>query len=285
MLSYKTLISLSKPAFKPFLYRAFSSTSGAQYQNIIYEQRDKVGLITLNRPKALNALCDSLINELNDLLTKLDKDSSVGAIVITGNEKAFAAGADIKEMKDRTFPDTYSTQMLGHWDYITNIKKPIIAAVNGYALGGGCELAMMCDIMLAGTGAQFGQPEIKLGTIPGAGGTQRLTKAVGKSKAMELCLTGDMLDAKTAQQYGLVSSIHEPAQLVDEAVKMGNKIASFSKPIVAMAKEAVNKAHELPLSQGLSFEKKLFWSTFATKDQKEGMGAFAEKRKPNFTDN
>lgn len=283
MLSYKTLITLTKPIFQPSLYRAFSS-SIPQYQNIIYEQKDKVGLITLNRPKALNALCDSLIRELNDLLAKLDDDRNIGAIVITGSEKAFAAGADIKEMKDRTYPDTYNTQMLAHWDYITNIKKPIIAAVNGYALGGGCELAMMCDIMLAGSKAMFGQPEIKLGTIPGAGGTQRLCKAVGKSKAMELVLTGDMMDAKTAEQYGLVSRVYEPDQLVNEAVKMGNKIASYSKPIVAMAKEAVNKSFEMPLSQGLSFEKKLFWATFATKDQKEGMSAFAEKRNPNFKD-
>lgn len=194
----------------------------------------------MNRPKQLNALCDGLIQELNELLFKLDKDSNIGAIVITGSEKAFAAGADIKEMKDKSFPETYNINMLADWEKITLIRKPVIAAVNGFALGGGCELAMMCDIILAGDKAQFGQPEIKLGTIPGCGGTQRFVKALGKSRAMELVLTGDFIDAKEAERHGLVSRVIEGDKLVEEALKVASKIASYSKPIVAMAKECVN---------------------------------------------
>lgn len=281
MQSFKSALSLTKSAIRFPLLRAFSTTQH-QYEYLIYEKKDKVGLIRFNRPQALNAASQALILEMNDLLSKLDNDSEIGAIVLTGSEKAFIAGADIKEMSTNTFPETYKIQLFSTWDHLNTIRKPVIAAVNGYALGGGCELAMMCDIILAGSNAQFGQPELKWGTITGAGASVRLPQAVGKSKAMELILACDRLDAKTAYQFGLVSRVYEPAQLVDEAVKMGNKIASFSQPIVAMAKEAVNKAYELPLSEGLSFEKKLFWSTFGTKDQKEGMSAFAEKRTPNF---
>ncbi|KAL4470714.1 hypothetical protein ABPG72_016719 [Tetrahymena utriculariae] len=259
----------------------FSNLKTLEY--IQYEvQENQVALVTLNRPKALNALCDGLINELNSTLELLNKDPQVGAIVITGSEKAFAAGADIKEMKDKTFPYTYSVNMLGSWDNLTTIKKPIIAAVNGYALGGGCELAMMCDIIVAGSSAKFGQPEILIGTIPGCGGTQRLTRAIGKSKAMELVLTGDQIDAHTAEKHGLVSKVVEPTETVNEAVKIAAKIASLSQPIVAMAKEAVNQAHNLPLKDGLQYEKRLFYSTFATHDRKEGMTAFTEKKKPQW---
>lgn len=241
-------------------------------------------MITLNRPKALNALCDELMTELTGQLQTFDKDPDVGAIVITGSEKAFAAGADIKEMSSQTYPSTYSNAMLSHWDAVSNTSKPIIAAVNGFALGGGCELAMMCDIILAGDKATFGQPEIKLGTIPGVGGTQRLVKAVGKSKAMQLILTGDFMSAEEAEKAGLVAKVVPKEELLDEAEKMASKIASYSKPITAMAKECVNTAFNTTLDQGLLFERRVFHATFATKDQKEGMAAFVEKRAPEFTD-
>ncbi|EAR87285.1 enoyl-CoA hydratase/isomerase (macronuclear) [Tetrahymena thermophila SB210] len=274
-------LKTTKQGFSNMPMFMFSNLKTLEY--IKYEvQENQVALVTLNRPKALNALCDGLINELNSTLEQLNKDPKVGAIVITGSEKAFAAGADIKEMKDKTFPYTYSVNMLASWDNLTTIKKPIIAAVNGYALGGGCELAMMCDIIVAGTSAKFGQPEILIGTIPGCGGTQRLTRAIGKSKAMELVLTGDQIDAHTAEKHGLVSKVVEPTETVNEAVKIAAKIASLSQPIVAMAKEAVNQAHNLPLKDGLQYEKRLFHSTFATQDRKEGMTAFAEKRKPQW---
>lgn len=261
--------------------------SGANYQYIITEKKGKnssVGLIQLNRPKALNALCNGLIEELNQALATFEEDPAVGAIVLTGGEKAFAAGADIKEMQNRTFQDCYSSKLLSHWDHITRVKKPVIAAVNGYALGGGCELAMMCDIIYAGEKAQFGQPEILLGTIPGAGGTQRLTRAVGKSLAMEMVLTGDRISAQDAKQAGLVSKIFPVETLVEEAIQCAEKIASNSKIIVAMAKEAVNGAFEMTLTEGNKLEKKLFYSTFATDDRREGMAAFVEKRKANFKD-
>ncbi|XP_062958787.1 enoyl-CoA hydratase, mitochondrial [Cynocephalus volans] len=275
---------LRPPARGPAL-RAFAS--GANFEYIITEKKGKngsVGLIRLNRPKVLNALCNGLIEEMNQALEAFEKDPTVGAIVLTGGDKAFAAGADIKEMKNQTLQDCYSSNFLSHWDRLTQVKKPVIAAVNGYALGGGCELAMMCDIIYAGEKAQFAQPEILIGTIPGAGGTQRLTRAVGKSLAMEMVLTGDRLSAQDAKQAGLVSKIFPVETLVEEAIQCAEKIASNSKIIVAIAKESVNAAFEMTLTEGNKLEKKLFYSTFATDDQKEGMTAFVEKRKANFKD-
>ncbi|EGR30138.1 mitochondrial short-chain enoyl-coenzyme a hydratase 1 precursor, putative [Ichthyophthirius multifiliis] len=281
MISKIIIKQFSKSTFTPFFQ--FSSTP-LEYLKL--EKYDtKVALITFNRPKQLNALCDGLINELNTTLKNLDEDSQINAIVITGNEKAFAAGADIKEMKDKSYPLTYKINMLSHWDNITNIKKPIIAAVNGYALGGGCELAMMCDIIIAGKSAKFGQPEVVIGTIPGCGGTIRLTKAMGKSKAMEYILTGNQWDAQTAEQHGLVSRVVEPSETVNEALKLAAQISSFSSPIVQMAKECVNQSYNLTLRDGVQFEKKVFHATFATEDRKEGMSAFVEKRKPNWKNN
>ncbi|VEN59175.1 unnamed protein product [Callosobruchus maculatus] len=246
-------------------------------------QNKNVGIIQLNRPKALNALCNGLMSEVAKALDHLEADSSVGAIIITGSEKAFAAGADIKEMKDNTYSTCISGNFLEQWTRVSQTYKPIIAAVNGYALGGGCELAMMCDIIYAGDSAKFGQPEILIGTIPGAGGTQRLTRSVGKSKAMEMVLTGCQVEAVEAEKMGLVSKVFPADKLLDEAVKLGEKIASNSQITNTMAKEAVNVAYETTLREGLRFEKRMFHGTFATKDQKEGMSAFAEKRKPNFS--
>ncbi|XP_049456881.1 enoyl-CoA hydratase, mitochondrial [Epinephelus fuscoguttatus] len=262
-------------------------SSGGQYEYILVEKRGEnkdVGFIQLNRPKALNALCDGLIKEVGSALDAFEEDSTIGAIVITGSDRAFAAGADIKEMQNRTFQECYGGNFLGHWNRVSTVKKPVIAAVNGFALGGGCELAMMCDIIYAGEKAQFGQPEILLGTIPGAGGTQRLTRAVGKSLAMEMVLTGDRITAQDAKQSGLVSKIYPVDQLVSEAVKCGEKIAANSKLVSAMAKEAVNAAFELTLAEGNRLEKRLFHCTFATNDRKEGMTAFVEKRKASFQD-
>ncbi|EGG09754.1 uncharacterized protein MELLADRAFT_34335 [Melampsora larici-populina 98AG31] len=257
------------------------------YENISLTQPSpSVTLVTLNRPKALNALSSPLFHELNHAFKNLDApDSQTEVIVLTGNEKAFAAGADIKEMKERTLQETYGADFLTHWTEITAVRKPIIAAVSGYALGGGCELAMMCDIILASPDATFGQPEINLGVIPGAGGTQRLTKAIGKSKAMEIVLTGRNFSAQDAYDWGLISRIvqgnHD--ELVKEAVKVAEKISSKGRLSVKAAKEAINSAYELPLREGLNFERRLFHMLFATNDQKEGMRAFAEKRKPSFT--
>lgn len=248
--------------------------------NILIEKRGKVGLITLNKPKQLNCLSDSIMADILSAARQFQADTEVGAIVITGSAKAFAAGADIKEMAPMTTIECYKKNMLAQWADLRTIRKPIIAAVNGFALGGGCELAMMCDIIIAGETAVFGQPEIKLGTIPGGGGTQRLIRAIGKSKAMELILTGNNLSAHDAEKAGLVSRVVAPDQTVDEAVKVGNTIASYSQPIVAMAKEAVNAAGELPLSEGLRLELRMFHSTFSSHDQKEGMKAFVEKRAP-----
>ncbi|AWP14066.1 putative enoyl-CoA hydratase mitochondrial [Scophthalmus maximus] len=262
-------------------------SSGGQYEYILVEKRGEksnVGFIQLNRPKALNALCDGLMKEVGLALDSFETDGDVGAIVITGSDRAFAAGADIKEMQNRTFQECYGGNFLAHWNRVSTVKKPVIAAVNGFALGGGCELAMMCDIIYAGEKAQFGQPEILLGTIPGAGGTQRLTRAVGKSLAMELVLTGDKINAQEAKQSGLVSKIYPVDQLVTEAVKCGEKIAANSKLVSAMAKEAVNAAYELSLAEGNRLEKRLFHATFATEDRKEGMTAFVEKRKASFQD-
>lgn len=245
--------------------------------------RKNVALITLNRPKAFNALCNQLMTELQSSLRELDADTSVGAVVITGSQKAFAAGADIKEMVNRDFAQTFQGRFLEEWTAVTDTAKPVIAAVNGYALGGGCELAMMCDIIYAGDKAQFGQPEINIGTIPGAGGTQRWTRVAGKSMAMEVCLTGNRVSAQEAKECGLVSKIFPSEQVVDEAVKLGEKIAEQSPLIVQMVKEAVNSSYETTLREGLRFERRLFHTTFATNDRKEGMAAFAEKRTPKWT--
>jgi enoyl-CoA hydratase len=254
------------------------------YEMILVETQGRVGVITLNRPQALNALCDQLMTELGDALRGFDADAAIGAIVITGSPKAFAAGADIKEMKDRTYPAVHFDDFIGkRWETVLTIQKPVIAAVAGFALGGGCELAMMCDLILAADNAKFGQPEINLGIIPGAGGTQRLVRSIGKSKAMEMVLTGRMMDAAEAERANLVCRIVPVADLVAEAVKMGEKMASLSAPSVAMAKEAINVAYETTLREGVRFERRLFLSLFSTEDQKEGMSAFAEKRKPSFT--
>jgi len=254
------------------------------YENIIAEKKGRVGLITLNRAKALNALNAALIAELKQALDSFEADDDVGAIVITGNDKAFAAGADIKEMQDKTFIDAYLGDFITRdWERIATCRKPVIAAVAGYALGGGCEIAMMCDFILAADNARFGQPEITLGTMPGAGGTQRLTRLAGKSKAMEMCLTGRMMDAEEAERIGLVSRIVPVADLVEEALKTAETIAGLSRPAVLMTKEAVNRAYETTLSEGIRFERRLFHATFATEDQKEGMAAFTEKRQPKFT--
>ena len=252
-------------------------------QHIIVETRDRVGLIRLNRPSALNALTDTLMDELGAALLEFDADDGIGAIVITGNDKAFAAGADIGAMSAWSYMDVFKSDYITrNWETIRRIRKPVIAAVGGFALGGGCELAMMCDIIVAADSAKFGQPEIKLGIIPGAGGTQRLPRAVGKAKAMDLVLSARMMDAAEAERSGLVSRVVPAANLLDEALKVGATIASFSLPAVLMAKEAVNRAYELPLAEGVLFERRLFHSLFATEDQKEGMAAFVEKRTANF---
>ena len=254
----------------------------AAYETIIVETRGKVGLITLNRPKALNALNSQLIGELNTVMDGFEKDPGIGCMVVTGSEKAFAAGADIMEMKDKTYPETYLDDFITAWDRVGQRRKPIIAAVAGFALGGGCELAMMCDFILAADTAKFGQPEIKLGVMPGAGGTQRLTRFVGKSKAMEMCLTGRMMDAAEAERVGLVSRVVPAADLVEEAVKVAGQIADMSAPAVMMTKETVNRSYETTLAEGIRFERRVFHAMFSMADQKEGMAAFAEKRKPGF---
>jgi len=253
------------------------------YENIIVGTRGRVGVITLNRPKALNALNDALMNELGEALAKFDAYEGIGAIVIAGGDKAFAAGADIGAMKDRGYRDVYMGEFVTrNWERMKSVRKPVIAAVAGYALGGGCELAMMCDIVIAAEGARFGQPEIKLGIIPGAGGTQRLPRAVGKAKAMDLVLTGRMMDAAEAERAGLVSRVVPADKLIEEAFAAAAQIAEFSLPSVMMAKESVNRAFESPLAEGMLFERRLFHALFATEDQKEGMAAFVEKRKPKF---
>ncbi|MBY0432117.1 MAG: enoyl-CoA hydratase [Rhodospirillales bacterium] len=253
------------------------------YENIIVETKGHVGLITLNRPKALNALNSALIAELGLALDGFEADDEIGCIVLTGSEKAFAAGADIKEMASKSYMDCYLGDFITKgWERITVCRKPIIAAVAGFALGGGCEVAMMCDFILAAENAKFGQPEITIGTMPGAGGTQRLTRFVGKSKAMEMCLTARHMLADEAERCGLVSRVVPVAELVDEAVKVAERIASMSRPIAMMVKESVSRSYETTLSEGIRFERRLFHSTFATEDQKEGMAAFSEKRQPNF---
>jgi enoyl-CoA hydratase len=253
------------------------------YENLLVEIRGKAGLITLNRPKALNALSPDLMRELTNVLLAFDADDAIGCIVITGSEKAFAAGADIKAMKDWGYMDVYrSDYITSEWETVTRVRKPVIAAVAGYALGGGCELAMMCDFILAADTAKFGQPEINLGVIPGAGGTQRLPRFVGKSKAMEMVLSGRMMDAAEAERCGLVSRVVPASLLVDEAIKTAQKIAEMSLPSLLLAKESVNRAFETTLNEGVRFERRVFHSLFATEDQKEGMAAFTEKRKPLF---
>ena len=253
------------------------------YENILVETRGNVGLITLNRPKALNALSDGLVRDLGAALDVIEADANIRAVVVTGSEKAFAAGADIKEMAVRSYMDAYLSDFISvGWERITKCRKPVIAAVAGFALGGGCELAMMCDFIIAADTAKFGQPEITLGIIPGAGGTQRLTRAVGKSKAMDLILTARNMDAAEAERSGLVSRVVPAAELIDEAVKAAQKIADMSLPSVLMAKEAVNRAFESSLAEGVYFERRAFYSTFATEDRSEGMNAFIEKRKPTF---
>jgi enoyl-CoA hydratase len=255
------------------------------YENILVETRGKVGLVTLNRPKALNALSPALMRELAAAIDVFEADEAIGAIVVTGSERAFAAGADIKDMQTKSYMDVYKSDFItAEWERVTRCRKPVIAAVAGFALGGGCELAMMCDFIIAADNAKFGQPEINLGIIPGAGGTQRLTRFVGKSKAMEMVLLGQarMMDAAEAERSGLVSRVVPLASLLEDALATAAKIAELSQPIVMMAKESVNRAYETTLAEGVRFERRLFHSAFATEDQKEGMAAFVEKRKPAF---
>ena len=253
------------------------------YENLLVEKRGAVGVITLHRPQALNALCAALIEELGQALRDFDADPEVGCIVMTGSEKAFAAGADIKEMKDKTFQEVSDQDFItDDWEVVTTVRKPVIAAVAGFALGGGCEMAMMCDIIIAADTAKFGQPEIKIGTIPGSGGTQRLTRAVGKSLAMYMCLTGEMITAEEALSAGLVAKVVPADELMPVTMKTAETIAGLSQPVVRMCKEAVGRAFESSLQEGVLFERRLFHNTFALEDQKEGMNAFAEKRKPDF---
>lgn len=252
------------------------------YSSIVLDIKDAVGVITLDRPKALNALNSELIDEMSDALDKLEADDKIGCIVVTGSEKAFAAGADIKEMESKDYMDAYMGNFIMSWERITLVRKPVIAAVAGYALGGGCELAMMCDFIIAADSAKFGQPEINLGVMPGAGGSQRLTRFVGKSKAMEMCLTGRMMDADEAERSGLVSRVVPAADLMEDAIATAAKIAELSLPALMMTKESVNRAYETTLAEGVRFERRLFHSMFATEDQTEGMNAFVEKRKPQF---
>jgi enoyl-CoA hydratase len=253
------------------------------YQTILVETRGKVGLIELNRPQALNALNNQLMDEMGDALSKFDADENIGCVVITGSEKAFAAGADIVAMANYTYMDAYKSDYITrNWEHILRVRKPVIAAVAGYALGGGCELAMMCDFVIAADTAKFGQPEIKIGIMPGAGGTQRLPRAVSKAKAMDLCLTARMMDAAEAERSGLVSRVVPADKLMEEALAAATTIADMPLPAVMMIKESVNRAYETTLAEGVRFERRMFHSTFATEDQKEGMAAFIEKRLPKF---
>ncbi|MFQ6017983.1 MAG: enoyl-CoA hydratase [Kiloniellaceae bacterium] len=253
------------------------------YEHILAETRGNVGLITLNRPDALNALDTALMAELARALDDFEAEEEIGCIVLTGSEKAFAAGADIKEMRDKTYMDAFQADFVtAGWERLSEVRKPVVAAVAGYALGGGCEIAMMCDIIIAAETAQFGQPEIKLGTIPGIGGTQRLARFIGKPKAMDLCLTGRMMDAAEAERAGLIARVVPADRLLEEAMKTAETIASLSRPAVMMAKEAINRAYETTLAEGIRFERRVFHATFATQDQKEGMSAFIEKRAPRW---
>jgi len=252
------------------------------YETIIVERKDRVGIVKLNRPNALNALNARLIADLTQALDAFEEDAEVGCIVITGSEKAFAAGADIKEMQAKSYMQAYKEDFISKWDRVARCRKPVVAAVAGFALGGGCELAMMCDIIIAADTAKFGQPEIKLGVMPGSGGTQRLIRQIGKSKAMELCLTGRMMDAVEAERANLVSRVVPAAALMEEALKTAHSIAAMSLPIAMMTKESINRAYETPLAEGIRFERRVFHSQFAVADQKEGMAAFIDKRKANF---
>ena len=252
------------------------------FETILVETRGKVGLITLNRPQALNALNSALLNEVNQALDAFEADHNIGCIVITGSEKAFAAGADIKEMAALTYPHTYMADFFSGWEKVSGRRKPMIAAVAGFALGGGCEFAMMCDFIIAADNARFGQPEIKLGVMPGMGGTQRLTRLIGKAKAMEMCLTGRMMDAAEAERSGLVSRVVPAADLLTEALKAAETVAAMSLPIAMMAKESINRAYETTLNEGIRFERRVFHPLFATEDQKEGMAAFVAKRPAQF---
>ncbi len=253
------------------------------YENIVVETKGAVGLITLNRPDALDALNAALTAELAEALDAFEGDPKIGAMVLTGGDRAFAAGADIKEMQSKGYMDVYLEDFITvDWGRVAECRKPVIAAVAGYALGGGCELAMMCDFIIAAEGAKFGQPEVRLGILPGSGGTQLLTRAVGKAKAMEMCLTGRMMDAEEAERAGLVSRIVPADDLLDEALKVAGEIAELSLPAVMMVKECVNRAFETSLAEGVRFERRLFHSAFATEDKAEGMAAFVEKRKPGF---
>ncbi|WP_104063179.1 enoyl-CoA hydratase [Arthrobacter sp. 4R501] len=254
-----------------------------EYTNILVEQRGRVGLVTLNRPEALNALDKATMDQLVAAFTAMDADPGVGAVVITGSTKAFAAGADIKEMASQGYMDMYAADWFRGWEDFTRLRIPVIAAVSGFALGGGCELAMMCDFIIAGDNAKFGQPEINLGVLPGMGGSQRLTRAVGKAKAMDMILTGRFIGAEEAERSGLVSRVVPAENVVEEALKAAEVIASKSKPVAMLAKEAVNAAFETGLAQGVLFERRIFHSLFASEDQKEGMAAFTEKRQPEFT--
>jgi enoyl-CoA hydratase len=252
------------------------------YETILVEQKNRVGLITLNRPKVLNALNQKLTSELLEAAEAFDRDPAVGCIVITGSERAFAAGADIVEMQDRSYMDMYDSDWFSAWDRLVAVRTPLVAAVAGFALGGGCELAMICDVILAADTARFGQPEIKLGVMPGIGGSQRLTRFVGKSKAMEMCLTGRMMDAAEAERSGLVSRVIPAAELLADALKTAEAIASMSRPITMMTKESINRSYETTLTEGVRFERRVFHAMFATNDQKEGMNAFVEKKKAKF---
>ncbi len=252
------------------------------YETILIETRGRVGIVTLNRPQALNALNKQIIAELGQALAAFEADANIGCAVLTGSEKAFAAGADIKEMEALTYPQSYLQDFVAEWEVVARFRKPVIAAVAGYALGGGCEIAMMCDLIIAADTAQFGQPEIKLGVIPGSGGTQRLPRAVGKAKAMDLILTGRMMGAEEAERAGLVARIVPAAKLREEAIKVAETIAGMSLPAVMLAKESINRAYETPLAEGVRFERRVFQAMFGTRDQKEGMAAFVAKRRPDF---
>jgi enoyl-CoA hydratase len=259
-----------------------TDAAGQQFETVLLERRGRAALVQLNRPKALNALNSQLMDEVTELLADLDTDPGVGAIVLTGSARAFAAGADIKEMQSKSFAEVFTDDLFAPWDSLSRLRTPLIAAVAGYALGGGCELAMLCDVLLAADTAVFGQPEVKLGVIPGIGGSQRLTRAVGKAKAMEMCLTGRTMDAVEAERAGLVSRIVPADQLLDEAWSLAETIAGMSKPVTAMVKEVVNRAFETTLAEGVAFERRVFHSAFALEDQTEGMSAFIDKRAPDF---
>jgi enoyl-CoA hydratase len=255
----------------------------SEYSTILLERRERVGIVTLNRPEALNALNLEMMGEVTTACAELDRDQGIGCILLTGSAKAFAAGADIKEMQPHSYQEMYEADWFAGWDALTQVRTPLVAAVAGYALGGGCELAMLCDTILAADTAQFGQPEVKLGVMPGIGGSQRLTRLVGKAKAMDLCLTGRMMDAKEAERAGLVTRVVPAAELLDEALALANTIASMSKPVTMMITESIDRAYETTLTEGVRFERRVFHATFATNDQKEGMTAFIDKRPPQFT--